>query len=136
MRKFKDPPSALDYVVDSLIPRRQGFIVDVVGPAEDITDHAATVQLLDQNKVYGDGEYGLTLHLPFDPESATHESHELFKTFASRGAFDEVPHAGMPCYAMRFGTDVPAALHMLAAVLNKVFEYPELTAFECVVHEG
>ena len=61
MRKFKDPPAALDYAVETLIPKCQGNIINVIGPAENVTDHAATVQIVDQNKAYGDGEYGLTL---------------------------------------------------------------------------
>lgn len=135
-RRFKNPPAALDYAVDSLIPKGQGFIINVIGPAEEITDHAATVQIVDQNKAYGDGEFGLVLHLPFDPESATQESYGLFKAFAQHVVFDDVSAGGIPCYALKFGTDVTAALHMLAAVLNKVFEYPELTAFECELYEG
>jgi hypothetical protein len=135
MRRFKNPPAALDYVVDSLVPKRQGFTINVIGPAEEMTDHAATVQIVDQNKVYEDGEFGLTLHLPFDPASATHESYEAFKEFAKQVDFDDVSYDEIPCFAKKFGTDVAAALHMLAAVLHEVFEYPELTAFECEVHE-
>ena len=84
MRQFKDPPAALDYAVETLIPKRQGYIINVIGPAEKVTDHAATVQIVDQNKASGDGEYGLTLYLPFDPESATHESFESSRRLRSK----------------------------------------------------
>jgi hypothetical protein len=136
MRRFKDPPAALDYVVDSLIPKGIGFVINMIGPAEAITDHAATVQIVDQNKAYEDGQNGITLYLPFDPQSATHESFELFMAFSRQVAFDEFEWDGIPIFAMKFGTDVMAALHMLAELLNKVFEYPELTAFECEVYEA
>lgn len=135
MRRFSNPPAALDYIVDALIPKGIGYIVHVIGPAEAFTNQAATVQIIDQNKAYGDGELGLVLHLPFDTASATHESYELFRSFAKVVAFDDVTYDGIPCYAIKFGTDVTLALHTLAAVLNKVFEYPELTSFECEVYE-
>jgi hypothetical protein len=135
MRSFNNPPAALDYVVDSLIPKRRGFIINIAGPAEVVTNYAATLQVVDQNRVYGDGEYGLTLHLPFDPASGSHESYTLFQEFAKHVPFDDVSYSDFPCYATKFGTDVNAALHILAAVLHKVFEYPELTTFECEVYE-
>ncbi len=136
MRRFNNPPEALDYIVETLIPDQSGYIVNGVGPAEAGTDHAATVQVVDQNKVYGDGEYGLTIHLPFDPDSATHESFGLFQKFPRRGEFDDVASDGIPCFAFRCGTDTHAALGMLAALLREVYEYPPLTTFVCEVHEG
>jgi hypothetical protein len=136
MRRFSNPPAALNYIVDALIPKEIGYIVNVVGPAEDFTGHAATVQIVDQNKVYGDGELGLVLHLPFDPSSATHESFEMFKSFAKKVAFDDVTYDGIPCFAINFGTNLKLALHTLAVVLNEVHEYPELTSFNCEVYEG
>ena len=135
MRKFRDPPSALDYVIDFLISKDRGYIVNVIGPAERFTKRGTTIQVVDQNRVYGDGERGLTLHLPYDPDSPTHEIYALFKVFAHRDEFDDVSHDGIPCYAMKFGTNLPAALHMISLVLNKVYEYPELTAFICEVYE-
>lgn len=135
MREFKSVPEALDYVVDRLIPHRRGYILDVVGPAEEFADHACTLQIVDQSKVFEDGEYGLTLHLPFDAESATHESHANFKRLEERSQFEDVGRDGIPAYALRFGTDIKAALQMTAIVLHKVFEYPELTTFSATLHE-
>ena len=77
----------------------------------------------------------VSLYLPFDPESATHESFESFTAFAKQVPFDDVTYDNIPCFAMKFASDVTTALRVVAAVLNKVFEYPELTAFECEVHE-
>ncbi|HJZ60184.1 MAG TPA: hypothetical protein VKE74_34900 [Gemmataceae bacterium] len=136
MRRFHSPPEALDYIVETLIPDQRGYIANVVGPAEAVTDHAATIQIVDQNKVYEDGEFGLTIHLPFDPDSATHESFRLFERFPRRDEFDDVSYDGIPCFAFKCGTDTRTALNILAALLQGVYEYPPLTPFVCDVHEG
>ena len=128
MRAFDSPPEALAYVVAFLIPKQQGYIVNFYGPGEE----QVLSQIVDQQIVFEDDELGLTLFLPFQD---TPDFLESFNMLARRDEFDDVTQNEIPSYAMRFNTDVRAALHMLATVLDEVYGYPPLTHFKCEIEE-
>lgn len=137
MKTFTDLPTAFAYVRSSLLSKQRGFLVNVVGPLEELANHAATVQVVDENKVFKNGQFGFALYLPFDPESDTQASYERFRDYEKAIEFELMPtEDGIPCFVMRFGEDIDGLLETLGEVLHSVFEYPTLTAFKCNVYEG
>ncbi|MDB4650131.1 hypothetical protein OAE37_00025 [Pirellulaceae bacterium] len=136
MKTFPDPPSAFDYVQSCIRTKGRGFLVNVVGPKDEINGYAATLQVLDENQIFQNGLFGFVIYLAFDTEPETQESFELFKRYPRSVEFESIPtDDGIPCFALRFGKDVTALLDILSEVLQFVFGYPMLTAFKCDVYE-
>ena len=61
------------------------------------------------------------------------KAYERLKAFSRFEEFDDLPLSDVPCHDVKLGTDIPAALRMIAAVLYQVYEFPECTAFSCEV---
>ena len=107
--------------------------MDVKGPQTGWGFPSSIVQVVEENRPYGNQKNGLALHLSFARCLEKLRALERFKTFARFDDFDYLPLSDIPCYDLKLGTDVPAALKMLAAVLHQVYEYSECTAFSCEV---
>jgi hypothetical protein len=136
VESFNDIRAALDYSVDHLTDKGHSFIITIRGSAEAFADHACTMQVVDQNRVFNDGNFGLALHLPFDLKAGCHGSLARFKEMQENASFSDVNYEdGIECYALAFGTDVPAALRMISIVLIKVYGYTVGDSFECKVYD-
>lgn len=135
MQTFDSIETALAFVVKTLIPIGHGYIVNVVGPKEAEANKAATVQVVAQHMVYHDGNYGLTLNLPFDPSSGEFAHLVEFMGTSIRQLCDEYKSQGIPCFTIRFGTDVDAAARMVKFILSEVYGYKGETAFKCEVYD-
>jgi len=129
---FKNLPDALEYLVQYVIPRRAGYIMNVYGPQTG-RGFGSIVQVVDEHRSYGNGERGLTLHLSFDTCLAKLKAYQRLKAFSRFEEFDDLPLSDVPCHDVKLGTDIPAALRMIAAVLHQVYEFAECTAFSCEV---
>ena len=136
MQVFHDIRSALEYTVRELVAARHTFIINIRGPREVKRRWACTVQLVAESMIFDSDERGLTLDLVFDLTSRSAKSR--FRKFAAIPfckQFNTYEFDGMPCFAMRFGTDVDMALTVIQFVLTKLWGYPESTVFECGVSD-
>jgi len=129
---FKNLPDALEFLVQYVIPRRAGYILNVNGPQTGL-GFGNIIQVVDEDRPYGNKEHGLTLHLSFDQCLAQLKAYDRFKAFSRFDEFDDQPLGEVPCHDVKLGTNIPAALRMIAAVLHEVYEFPECTAFSCEV---
>jgi uncharacterized protein (DUF433 family) len=77
----------------------------------------------------------LTIHLPFDPASGTFAELVRFLDTQGTALFDEYRFQGIPCFVIRLGNDVELANRVLLYLLEKVYEYPPPTTFECAVND-
>ena len=129
IREFPTVSAALHYVVESLIPRRHGYIVEMRGP-----DRLNAGQFVDERRVFGGPAFGLTLHLAFGGSKRTVRE-ERFLACRQSCLFHAVPRNGVRCYAARFGTDVQTALRVHWAVALAVYYNSDSMQFECCVHD-
>jgi hypothetical protein len=107
----------------------------VLGPNEARAGRAATVQVVAQDAVFGDGQSGLTLHLPFDPASGQFDHLVRFLDMDLSRLFTEYKFKGIPCFVATFGTDVDLAHNAILYVLGRTFGYPPSTDFTCNVYD-
>src|SRR4051812_7139611 len=121
MHTFDSIETALAFVVRTLIPVSHSYIVNVIGPKEAEANEAATVQVVAQHMVYHDGNYGLTLDLPFDPSSGEFAHLADFMGTSIRHLCDEYTYQGIPCFAFRFGTDIDTAARVVKFILSEVY---------------
>jgi hypothetical protein len=133
--KFDNIEEAFQFVVKRLVPKKHCYIVNVRGPGEIAKAHAATVQVVAENMVYENGEVGLTVHLPFDPASGTFQELVKFVGTDLTDVCDEYKYDGIPCFALRVGTDVWMAEKVLRFILLHVYGYGNLARFECEVYD-
>lgn len=85
--------------------------------------------------VYRNREFGLTVHLPFDPSSGV--SRKLLRVMESplRHFFDRYVWSGIPCFTLRLGRDAQTAERVMRLLLTDVYGYTTGTAFQCRVHD-
>src|SRR5262249_13098924 len=133
MQTFNTIESALAFVVKSLIPIGHGYVVNVVGPNESEANRAATIQVVAQHMVFEDLTSGLTLNLPFDPSSGEFAHLVEFIGSSISDLCDEYKWEGVPCFALRFGTNVDIAVKAIRFVLAEVYGYRGVTTFKCEV---
>jgi hypothetical protein len=79
-------------------------------------------QVVDENKVYGNGRLGLTVHLTFDAASDESISLERARRLLDDEGYDEKPWEDIPCYALRCGEDVEKAATSLERYLRLVIK--------------
>jgi len=137
LRTFDSIHSALEFVVNSLISKGHGYIIDVIGPAEEEDGSAATIQIIARGMIFQDNNPGLTLHLPFDLLSDQCNALRNSEAMDDNDCFEEYLFQGISCFVATFGTDVDAAEAMILKVLNDVYDYPPFTKFVCeITDEG
>ena len=134
-RSFDSIPAALYFTVNLLIAHGHSFIINVLGPKEAEAGDAATVQVVAQGLVFGDGESGLTLHLPFDILSGEFEHLVEFLDMDASILFAEYRFKGIPCFVAPFGMNVELAHKAILHVLARVFGYHPSTTFACMVYD-
>jgi hypothetical protein len=132
---FNELEEALSFVVERLVSNRHHYIINVRGPKEIAKNHASTVQVVAENMVYENGEFGLTIHLPFDPASGTFQQLADFLGTDIAAICDEYNLSGIPCFGLRAGVDVLMAEKALRFILLHVYGYKNLTDFEVEVHD-
>jgi len=135
MPTFIELAGALECVVRELIPNRHAYIVAITGPREIKENQACTVQLVPEHYVYQDRRLGMTLHLPFDPASGEFAHLVEFVGAKLDHICDEYKCDGIPCFAIRLGTDVVLAEKVVRFVLQRVYDYPALDGFEYEVYD-
>ena len=133
--KFDNIEEAFQFAVGKLVPRNHCYIIDVRGPSEIAESKAATVQVVAENMVYENGAVGLTIHLPFDPTSGTFQELVKFVGTDLAERWNEFKYDGIPCFALRVGTDVLMAEKVLRFILLHVYGYGNLAGFECEVFD-
>ena len=66
MRRFRTLEGAFCYALTELADRQRRYIISVRAPREVEIDWGCTLQVVAQDMSFNDGQYGLTLHIPFD----------------------------------------------------------------------
>ena len=135
MKTFDDIEEALEYTVTTMIPQDHAYIINVKGSKEVAANAASTLQVVAQHMVYHDQDCGLTLNLPFDPASGEFLHLVEFVGSSLIEFFDEYKYDEIPCFALRFGTDVDVATKVIRFLLGEVYGYKEQTTFKCEVHD-
>lgn len=134
-KTFDTMEMAFRYVVKKLISINHAYIINILGPLEHAANQATTVQVVAQELIFEDGECGLTLHLPFDFESGTSQEFIRFLGTDFSTVCDKCDFDGIPCFALRFGTDVPTAVEVTRYLLGEVYGYKRPTTFQCTVYD-
>jgi hypothetical protein len=132
---FDNIKNALDYTVQTLIAKRRGYIVNVLGSEEAKAGRAATVQVVAQDMVLGNGEPGLAVHLPFDPQSGQFPGLVRFLETELAAPISEYKYKGIPCFFATFGTEVDRADRAILQLLVQVTGYSPSAEFACEVHD-
>jgi hypothetical protein len=132
---FDSIPEALRYAVFALADQGHGYIVNVRGPKEIEQSHAAAIQVVPATFVYQDGDLGLAVHLPFDPSSGKFGELVRFLDTQGNELFDEYTHDGIPIFVINLGRDIGLATRVLEYMLERVYEYPTGTEFQCEVYD-
>lgn len=135
MGRFDRIPEALRYAVYALAKRKHTYIVNICGPRERKRGKAAAFQVIPATYLFDDGDLGLTIHLPFDPESSDPRHLRRFLAMRGSNAFDQLSLDGMPVFVLRLGYNVKRAAQWIRHVLNQVYKYPEDAAIECEVYD-
>lgn len=126
---------ALRHTVDTLIADGHAYIIDVRGPREIFRKRSNCFQVVAETMVYRNREFGLTVHLPFDPSHGVSDTLLRFMEWPLRHVFDRYMWQGIPCFALRLGQDVEAAERILRLLLTDVYGYTTGTAFQCRIHD-
>lgn len=126
---------ALRHTVDTLIPAGHAYIINVRGPREIFRKRSNCFQLVAETMVYRTREFGLTVHLPFDPSHGVSDTLLRFMEWPLRHFFDRYMWQGIPCFALRLGQEVDAAERVIRLLLTDVYGYTTGTAFQCRIHD-
>jgi hypothetical protein len=130
METFDSVAGAVSHVVMDLIANQHSYILNIRGPGPDTQPTA--LQIVPRHFVYGDGDLGLTLHLPCDP---TTDEAERLAAALDLSVFDKRQVGNIPCYAYWCGTDVNLVYRMVMYVLEKLHGYSPETKLTCEVHD-
>jgi len=126
---------ALRHTVDTLIPGGHAYIIDVRGPREIFRKRSNCFQVVAETMVYRNREFGLMVHLPFDPSNGVSGTLLRFMEWPLRHFFDRYMWQGIPCFALRLGQDVEAGERVIRLLLTDVYGYTTGTAFQCRIHD-
>ncbi len=136
MKRFFSIEQALDHVSKTLIPERHNYIVNILPPeGADAEEEEKTPQVTSHHMEFHDGNVGLTIALPFEPESeefgqlAEYLNRDL-AGLVSTGQLD-----GAPRYFLNLGSDAQAATQAVLYLLEAVAGYPPGSSYFCVVHD-
>ena len=133
-KMFSSIREAFGFVVREMILRQHDYIVAIRGPKEVENNCHCIIQVVSQNIVFEDGEFGLTLHLAFEPGSGT-ELAAFIGSGLDKNCEEYRTEEGIPCFALRFDTDVERALNVIHFVLDNVYGYATEDGFECEVYD-
>jgi hypothetical protein len=133
--RFNTVRAAVDFAVENLIAKRHGYIINVLGSEQAAVGRAATLQVVAQDMITGDGEAGLSVHLPFDPQSGQFNSLVRFLDAELATPISEYQFRGIPCLFAKFGSDAERADRAILQILVQVFGYSPAAEFACEVHD-
>lgn len=134
MMTFLTLPEALEYLVSSLIPRRRCYILNIAGPREIARNEAATLQIVAEHLVTGNGRLGITLAIPIDTSSKectpqfTKPIEELGELLPE--TFDDYVEDSIRHLVFKLDTEVVLAEQLVRCILKKCFGYRNLVAFQ------
>jgi hypothetical protein len=135
MNAFTTIEAALEYTVKTLVLKKHTYVVNVIVPKNTDGNEAVEVQVVAQHMIFEDRNCGLTLNLPFDPSSGEFTHLVEFMGSAISDLCDEYEWDGIPCFALRFGTNVEVAAKAIRFVLAEVYGYTEPMSFKCEVND-
>src|SRR5205085_1481267 len=93
------------------------------------------VQIVDQNRIFENGQWGLTLHLALDPASGDGERLKRFRRSPEFPLFKDMTQDGVPCYVLPLGSDLTQALKVTRSVLENVYGSAAAASLECEVYD-
>jgi hypothetical protein len=132
---FNTVRAALDFVVENLVAKRHGYIINVLGSEQAVVGRAATLQVVAQDMITNDGEAGLSVHMPFDPQCGQFDSLVHFLDAELATPISEYRFRGIPCFFATFGGDAERADRAILQILVQVFDYSPTAEFACEVHD-
>jgi hypothetical protein len=135
MKAFSTIEAALDFTVKTLIPKKHTYVINVIAPKNADGNEPVEVQVVAQHMIYEDGNCGLALNLPFDTSSGEFTHLVEFMGSAISDLCDEYKWDGIPCFALRFGTNVEVAAKAIQFVLAEVYGYTQLDGFKYEVQD-
>jgi hypothetical protein len=135
MNAFSTLEAALDFTVRTLIPKKHTYNINAIAPKNADGNEPVEVQVVAQHMIFEDRTCGLTLNLPFDPSSGEFTHLVEFMGLAISDLCDEYKWDGIPCFALRFGTNAEVAAKATRYVLAEVYGYTELDGFKYEVHD-
>ena len=135
MERFNSIRAALNFTVENLVAKQHGYIINVLGSEQAEAGRAATLQVVAQDMITGDGESGLSMHLPFDPQSGQFDSLIRFLDAELATPISEYQFRGFPCFFAKFGNDIERADRAILQVLVQVFGYSPAAEFACEVSD-
>lgn len=135
VERFKSVRAALDFTVENLVAKRHGYIINVLGSEQAEAGRAATLQVVTQDMITGDGEAGLSVHPPFDPQCGQFDSLVRFLDVELATPISEYQFRGIPCFFAIFGSDAERADQAILQVLVQVFGYSPAAEFACEVYD-
>jgi hypothetical protein len=107
----------------------------VIGSEEAKAGYANTLQVIALGMIDGGGGLGLSVHLPFDPESGESDSLARFLESEPAAETHHYQFQGIPCFYATFGEDVEGAFRAILHLLVQVFEYAPSDEFACTVSD-
>jgi hypothetical protein len=135
-RSFELMRNAFEFAIDKLAVRSRSYLIDIATEVDEFTNHACTIQVVDQNRLFDDGEFGLTLYLAFDLTSKGEKPLTRFLCFPGVEKFVDVSYEPeIKCFAMCFGEDIPKAMNVISKVLVFVYECTLDDSLVCVVYD-
>ena len=128
---FGDIPEAIKYVVDTLIAAGHDYIADIRGGWEIEKNEPSCIQVVSENRVFDNHKLDLMIHIPFDPKADTVNELIRFTEFPLYRHFEHYTWKGIPCYAIRCGTDIDKLNRIARLLLVEVFRYTTAANIEC-----
>ena len=134
IRSFEQLPDAIEYTLSALAARRRSFLIAFHWERPRSRDaDPIELQVLDQNTVFHDGQFGLVVELCF-PASGLSASSGRFDRFPVRDQFVEVGGRDRR-FVARVGFDASAATELLSRVLIDICRSDTTTALTCTVFD-
>jgi hypothetical protein len=135
IERFDNIRAALDFTVENLVAARHGYVISVLGSEQAKAGRAATLQVVAQDMITGDGEPGLSVHLPFDAQSGQFDALVRFLDTELATRISECIWRGIPCFYAKFGSEAERADRAILQVLVQVFGYSPAAEFPCEVYD-
>lgn len=134
---FPSLRDALEYTDQRLIRNRHSYTISLWGAQTTARGLRTSrgVQIVDQHHVFGDGEFGLTLHLALDPTSGLADEYARFLASPLRNSFADASWQGIPCFAAKLGTDLDAAERFVYSILTSIYYNSDALDLECEVSD-
>lgn len=122
-KSFNSIRPSLEFAIERLGSKNSAFLIDIATDTDEFTNFACTLQVVDENRIFENGEFGLAIYLAFDLTMEKGDALARLKRFSDFDKFADVSYQSeIECFAIGFGEDVPAALMMISKILVCVYE--------------